>query len=100
MNAIDKAAEAQEMWWEPDGRWWVGRMNLLASVNDELTLPEQVRIVDATLREGEEVPDTVLSEDVKVDMAHAIYAAGFTELEVGYAGVIKEHEALVRRLVR
>ena len=100
MRQIDKEAEDREIVWEPDGRWWIGKMNLLASVNDDLLLPEKLHIVDATLREGEEVPDTFLSEDEKVELANLIYATGFTELEVGYAGIIQEHFNLVRRLVR
>lgn len=98
MSPIDNEAEAREIAWEPDGRWWVGNMNLLASVNDGVTLPDHVRVVDATLREGEEVPDIVLSEDDKVRLAYAIYDVGFGELEVGYAGVIQEHFDLVQRL--
>jgi len=100
MGPINKGAEAREIVWKADGRWWVGRMNLLASVNADLTLPKRVHIVDATLREGEEVPDTFLSEDEKLKLAYAICDAGFEELEVGYAGVIQEHFGLVRRLAQ
>lgn len=100
MNPIDKKAEAREIYWDPQGRWWSGRMNLLSSVNDELTLPSKVHIVDATLREGEEVPDTFLTLDEKVELADQIYATGFSELEVGYVGVIQEHYDLVQRLRR
>lgn len=98
MSTIDGKSEAREIAWEPEGRWWIGRMNLLDSVNDHLALPDRVRVTDATLREGEEVPDTYLTEDQKVNLAQHIQDAGFAELEVGYAGVIQEHFDLVQRL--
>ena len=100
MRPIDRAAESEEMVWEPQGRWWVGKMNLREEVARDLILPAKVVVVDATLREGEEVPDTVLSEEQKLELAFAIFEAGFREFEVGYAGVIEEHFALVRRLRR
>jgi isopropylmalate/homocitrate/citramalate synthase len=100
MKPIDEREEAREVEWEPARRWWTGRVNLLASVNADITLPAHLHIIDATLREGEEVPDTTFTLDQKVRLAHAIREVGFRELEVGYAGVIQEHYELVRRLKR
>ncbi len=100
MSSIDAKLQAREIAWGPEKRWWIARTNLLDSVNYDIVLPDQVRVVDATLREGEEVPDTLLSEDQKVKLAHRIQEAGFAELEVGYAGVIQEHFDLVQRLRR
>lgn len=100
MRPVDDQEEANELQWEPGGRWWSGKMNLLESVNYDLRLPSHLKIVDATLREGEEVPDTHLTEDQKVELAGLILDTGFKELEVGYAGVIQEHFNLVRRLVQ
>ena len=62
MYSINEKNEAQEIVWETKGRWWKGKMNLLNSVNSGLDIPSEVRPVDLTLREGEEVPDTVFSE--------------------------------------
>ncbi len=100
IKPIDKKEEAKELTWDPAGRWWTGAVNLMSSANLSLVLPQQVNVVDATLREGEEVPDTEFSEEDKVKLAFEIRKAGFREFEVGYAGVIKEHYDLVRRLRR
>lgn len=100
MSPIDKKAEADEITWGPDNRWWTGNINLRVSSSYDLTLPSKVKVVDCTLREGEEVPDTILSLDQKLNLANKICETGFDELEVGYAGVIQEHFDLVRLLKR
>jgi len=94
----DSEIEKEELEWEKDGRWWTGRINRLSGVTACLTPPRSVTIMDSTLREGEEVPGTVLSIEQKVDLARRLAAAGFTELEVGYAGVIDEHQDVARAL--
>lgn len=100
MSSINKKNEAKEIVWETKGRWWTGKMNLLNSVNRGLDIPSKIRPVDLTLREGEEVPDTVFSETEKVELAFEIQKIGFKEFEIGYAGVIPEHYHLVKRLIK
>jgi isopropylmalate/homocitrate/citramalate synthase len=100
MRKIRPEMEAKELEWAEQRRWWVGKVNRYAAVTAGHSLPSFVTIMDATLREGEEVPGTVLTVEQKVELAHRIAAAGFRELEVGYAGVIDEHEWVVRTLSR
>jgi len=99
MSSINKKNETKEIVWETKGRWWTGKMNLLNSVNRGLDIPSKIRPVDLTLREGEEVPDTVFSETEKVELAFEIQKIGFKEFEIGYAGVIPEHYRLIKRLI-
>jgi hypothetical protein len=91
-------ADNSEATWNEDRTWWVGRHNSTSLANHALTLPDRVTLVDSTLREGEETPGTRLTVGEKVDFAHYLASVGFTELEVGYAGVIDEHFQLMRDL--
>lgn len=98
MRSINEDEERKELEWEPNQRWWVGHFNRTKELTDNYCLPSAVTIMDSTLREGEEVPGTVLTSEQKIGLAQRIVEAGFRELEVGYAGVIDEHEQIVRRL--
>lgn len=98
MRDIRVEEEKKELEWDEQERWWVGKVNQFSAVTADQQPPPFVTIMDSTLREGEEVPGTVLSLAQKVELAHRIAEAGFREMEVGYAGVIDEHERVVRTL--
>lgn len=95
---IDPAVEQQEQIWDHQGRWWVGHFNRSSAATVGLLVPEQVTLIDATLREGEEVPGTFLTLEEKLSYARYVAELGVREMEVGYAGVIDEHYELIRRL--
>jgi len=99
MTKIGKIGDNdREQRWGPDQKWWVGRMNDSEFVRGCWRFPSEVRLVDATLREGEEVPGTRLELTTKLGLAERIVDAGVRELEVGYAGVIDEHFDLIKAL--
>lgn len=86
------------MVFDPHDRWWRGANLDLDSGREHLRLPQHVTLMDATLREGEEAAGTYLTQDLKLRLAHALQAAGLTELEIGYCGAIDQHFALARVL--
>jgi isopropylmalate/homocitrate/citramalate synthase len=98
MREIRLEEEQKELEWDANRRWWIGKVNTYSGVTASFDLPSSVTIMDSTLREGEEVPGTVLTIDQKVALAHRIAETGFSEMEVGYAGVIDEHQQVVRAL--
>jgi hypothetical protein len=100
MTAIDRRSEDDELIWDPEKRWWLGKVNTYASVTSDYALPPRASVVDVTLREAEEVPGTMLTVADKLEIAHAVAEAGYAEMEVGYAGAIDEHREFVRRLKR
>jgi len=97
-TGLDEKKLEQEQRWGPGKRWWVGRISDSGFVRGTWRFPPQVSLVDATLREGEEVPGTMLTIATKLKLAEKIVEAGFQELEVGYAGVIDEHYEMIRAL--
>lgn len=98
MKDIDPMIESEELQWDSERRWWIGNINRFTGVIDSQILPSSVTLVDCTLREGEEVPGTVLSISKKMELAQCIVEAGFKEMEVGYAGVIDEHQQVLKAL--
>lgn len=84
---------------DSQGRWYVGRTNLLRLVRSSLTPPARVIVKDETLREGEETPGVSLSLDEKLEVAKALEAAGVPEIEVGYPSV-SDRDFKFARLLR
>jgi len=83
---------------DPQNRWYVGRLNLLDSVNQGLTPPNKVIIKDETIREGEETPGVFMTPEEKVEIAQDIENLGIKEIEVGYPSVSKRDFDLVKTL--
>lgn len=83
---VEKAI-AESIMFDPKGRWYVGRTNLLRMVRAPLTPPKKVIVKDETLREGEETPGVALTLDEKLKVAKKLQEAGVQEIEVGYPSV-------------
>jgi len=98
MKQIDPRLEAEEMTWDAEGRWWSSIYNDYASVTAGMDKPDEAVLVDCTLREGEETPNTYMPLKTKIQLAHDIAEVGFRELEIGYCGVIDEHYQLMKEL--
>jgi isopropylmalate/homocitrate/citramalate synthase len=98
MRGIRPEEECMEVRWDEDRRWWIGRVNLFSAVRGGQSPPASVKITDLTLRDGEEVPGVVLPLDAKIRIASWVVEAGFREMEVGYGGVIDEHQEIIRAL--
>ncbi len=98
---IDERELAQEMTFDPQGRWWNCYTNLLPEVTRNYALPKKVIIKDETLREGTTVPGRKpLSMAALLEVAVALEEAGFTELEVGFTAAVDEHRDFARMLKR
>jgi isopropylmalate/homocitrate/citramalate synthase len=83
----------KQLIFDEQDRWWVARLNRSPLVAHGL--PESVRLVDCSLREGEEYPNAHMSFEKKLEIVEASAALGFDEMEVGYPGAIDEHYAEV-----
>ncbi|MXU65100.1 2-isopropylmalate synthase [Oceanomicrobium pacificus] len=70
-----------------DGKWWVSPYNFVPEVRDSMTLPPQVQIHDATLRDGEQTPGVVFSIDDKIRIASKMDEIGVDRIEAGMPAV-------------
>lgn len=98
---IDEKELAQEIIFDPEGKWWNCYTNLLNIVTKDFALPESAIIKDETLREGLVVPGRKHIEmSALLEVAAALVDAGFTQLEVGFTAAVDEHRDFAKRLKR
>jgi isopropylmalate/homocitrate/citramalate synthase len=81
--------------WKTD-QWYVSRYNPLV----ENAIPEDVFIVDCTLREGEQQAGVVLSRREKIRLAHVLDEIGIPQLEVGMPAVSAEEEGNIKAIAK
>jgi isopropylmalate/homocitrate/citramalate synthase len=86
----------EQLIFDAQERWWVARLNRSPLVAH--SFPESVRLVDCSLREGEEYPNVRMTLETKLEIVEASAALGFDEMEVGYPGAIDEHYAEVQAM--
>lgn len=82
---------------EPD-RWWVSPYNFIPEVRDQLNLPAQVQIHDATLRDGEQTPGVVFSIDDKLAIASKLSEVGIERIEAGMPAVSPQDAEAIRQI--
>ena len=82
---------------EPD-RWWVSPYNFIPEVRDQLNLPPQVQIHDATLRDGEQTPGVVFSIDDKLAIASKLSEIGIERIEAGMPAVSPQDAEAIRQI--
>ena len=82
---------------EPD-RWWVSPYNFIPEVRDQLNLPPQVQIHDATLRDGEQTPGVVFSIDDKLAIASKLSEVGIERIEAGMPAVSPQDAEAIRQI--
>jgi isopropylmalate/homocitrate/citramalate synthase len=85
--------------WHTD-RWFTSPWNHDPDVRGQLAFPPQVKIHDATLRDGEQQAGVVFTKDDKVRIAEALAEAGVHRIEAGLPAVSPADDAAIREIVR
>jgi isopropylmalate/homocitrate/citramalate synthase len=65
-----------------------------------ISLPKTIRILDATLTEGEQCPGLAYTPDEKLSMAEALADAGVHAAFIGFPIVSREEKEAARRIIR
>ena len=66
----------------------------------KISLPKTIRILDATLTEGEQCPGLAYTPDEKLSMAEALSDAGVHAAFIGFPIVSREEKEAARRIIR
>lgn len=86
----------QEKWLSP-GEFWTSPYNFDSDLSDKtISLPEQIRIHDTTLRDGEQTPGVVFDMNDKVAIAEQIDRIGVHRIEVGSPMVSETDVEIIR----
>ena len=68
--------------WKTDN-WFVSPWNFAEEVRKDLNFPQQIKIHDITLRDGEQQTGIILSKDDKIRIAEGLAEAGVHRIEAG-----------------
>jgi isopropylmalate/homocitrate/citramalate synthase len=78
--------------------WWVAPANYESEVTAKLNFAKDVKILDTTLRDGEQQPGIVFSREDKVAIAKKLDAIGIHKIEAGTPAVSTEDEEAIREI--
>ncbi|QEN08736.1 2-isopropylmalate synthase [Oceanispirochaeta crateris] len=81
-----------------ENSWWVSPFNYIDEVQKTLSIPNEVIIHDATLRDGEQTPGIVFRKDDKVRIAEQLDSIGIERIEAGMPAVSKEDFEAIKEI--
>ena len=85
--------------WKTD-QWFTSPWNWDPEVRESLHFPEQIRLHDVTLRDGEQQTGIVFRREEKVAIAKKLAEAGVHRIEAGMPAVSAEDEAAIKDIVQ
>jgi homocitrate synthase NifV len=62
-------------------------------------MKNEIRIIDTTLRDGEQAPGVCFPPDIKVEILKMLYDAGIRDFEIGTPAVSTEEQEAIRRML-
>lgn len=84
--------------WKTD-RWFASPWNYAPEATQGMHFPNQIRIHDVTLRDGEQQTGIVFRRQEKVEIAKKLASAGVHRIEAGMPAVSAEDEAAIKEIV-
>ncbi|UCG65228.1 MAG: pyruvate carboxyltransferase [Deltaproteobacteria bacterium] len=97
MNETSPSRKTQA--WKTDN-WHVSPWNYLDEVTKDFTPPEQVKIHDITLRDGEQQAKVIFTKDDKIRIAEKLCEIGVHRIETGMPAVSPNDEAAIREIAK
>lgn len=85
--------------WKTD-KWFTSPWNWAPEVRETLHFPEQIRLHDVTLRDGEQQTGIMFRREEKVAIAKKLAEAGVHRIEAGMPAVSAEDEAAIKDIVQ
>ncbi|MCF8077916.1 MAG: hypothetical protein K9K88_01420 [Desulfobacterales bacterium] len=80
--------------------WHVSHWNYLEEVTAGFTPPQQVKIHDVTLRDGEQQAGIIFTRDDKIRIAEGLAELGVHRIEAGMPAVSPNDEAAIKEIVK
>ena len=79
-------------------QWWVGPANYEPEVTSRYSFVKDIKILDTTLRDGEQQPGIVFSREDKVAIAKQLDAIGIHKIEAGTPAVSQGDADAIREI--
>ena len=97
MKESGKSGTAQP--WKTDN-WFVSPWNFVEEVTRDFQPPQQVKIHDITLRDGEQQAGIIFTKDDKIRIAEKLAEARVHRIEAGMPAVSPHDEAAIKEIVK
>ena len=81
-----------------EGKWWVSPSNYDAEVTKNFNFAPNIKILDTTLRDGEQQAGIILTKNEKIEIAKKLDEIGVHRIEAGTPAVSKEDEEAIREI--
>jgi methanogen homocitrate synthase len=78
----------------------VSPYNFQAEVTEELKLPENIKVYDTTLRDGEQMPGVSFNCDQKLAIAKKLDEVGVHQIEAGFPVVSPEERKIIKKIAK
>ena len=88
------------MGYHEDGKWWVSPSNYAPEVVEKFEFPDNIEILDTTLRDGEQQPSIILTKDEKIELAMKMAECGIHRIEAGTPAALKEDAEAIGEICR
>lgn len=85
--------------WKTDN-WFVSPWNFADEVRAGLNFPDQIKVHDITLRDGEQQTGIAFTKDDKIRIAEALAEAGVHRIEAGMPVVSPDDAAAIKEIVK
>ncbi|MEO0445763.1 MAG: 2-isopropylmalate synthase [Verrucomicrobiota bacterium] len=83
-----------------EDQWWVSPYNFIDEVTNQMELPHQVEIHDATLRDGEQTPGVVMTIEDKIALAKKMDEIGVERIEAGMPAVSPQDFEAIKEITK
>lgn len=81
-----------------EGKWWVSDADYAEEVVSQFHFPEQITILDTTLRDGEQEIGIIFTKEEKVEIAKMLDEAGVQRIEAGTPATSEEDAAAIKAI--
>ncbi|MDR2745896.1 MAG: hypothetical protein LBB77_00490 [Treponema sp.] len=81
-----------------EDQWWVAPANYVPEITEKYAFVPEVKILDTTLRDGEQQPGIVFSREDKVAIAKQLDAIGIHKIEAGTPAVSQGDADAIREI--
>jgi len=79
-------------------KWWVAPANYAPEVTSEFHFAEDIKILETTLRDGEQQPGVVLRREDKVAIAKKLDAIGIHKIEAGTPAISQDDVDAIKEI--
>ena len=83
-----------------ENAWWVSPYNDMEEIRQEIQMNPNLKIHDATLRDGEQTPGVVFSPEDKKRIADGLMELGVERIEAGMPAVSEDDQKAIKMICR